>query len=58
MHYLCIVLTAGAQHREVPVRHLTKTKLAELDRTIRQYDPTLPPDTTLPQTLRPDYDLF
>lgn len=45
--------TAGAQDREVPVRRLTAANLAELDRTIRQYDPSLTPDTTLPQTIRP-----
>ena len=45
--------TAGAQNREVPVRRLTEGELAELDRIIRQYDPTLAPDTTLPQTVRP-----
>jgi hypothetical protein len=45
--------TAGAQDRQVPVRRLTEADLAELDRIIRQYDPTLAPDTTLPQTVRP-----
>jgi len=45
--------TAGAQDREAPVRQLTAADLAELDRTIREYDPTLAPDTTLPQTVRP-----
>ena len=44
--------TAGAQDREVPVRRLTDAELAALDRIIRQYDPTLAPDTLLPQTLR------
>ena len=36
-----------------PARRLTDTDLAVLERLIRQYDPTLPPDATLPQTLRP-----
>jgi hypothetical protein len=45
--------TAGAQDREEPVRRLTDAELAELDRIIRQYDPTLAPDTILPQTVRP-----
>jgi hypothetical protein len=42
--------TVGAQDRAEPVRRLTEADLAELDRIIRQYDPTLAPDTTLPQT--------
>jgi len=45
--------TAGAQDREVPVRRLSEADLAELDRIIRQYDPKLAPETTLPQTVRP-----
>jgi hypothetical protein len=45
--------TAGAQDREAPVRRLSDADLAELDRLIRQADPTLPPDTLLPQTIRP-----
>lgn len=44
--------TAGAQDREAPVRRLTDAELAELDRVIRQFDPTLAPDTVLPQTIR------
>jgi hypothetical protein len=49
--------TAGAQDRAAPARQLTDAELTELDRTIRQYDPTLAPDTILPQTIRPAGDL-
>ena len=45
--------TVGAQDREAPVRRLTDADLAELDRIIRELDPTLAPDATLPQTVRP-----
>jgi sulfotransferase family protein len=44
--------TAGAQDREEPVRRLSEAELAELDRIIRHYDPTLAPDTILSQTIR------
>jgi hypothetical protein len=45
--------TVGARDRDAPARRLTDTDLAALERLIRQYDPTLPPDATLPQPLRP-----
>lgn len=45
--------TAGAQDRPAPVRQLTDAELAELKRSIGQLDPTLAPDTLLPQTIRP-----
>jgi hypothetical protein len=45
--------TAGAQDREAPVRRLSEAELAELDRIIRRFDPTLAPDVILPQTIRP-----
>ncbi len=40
--------TVGARDMEEPVRRLTDADLAELDRYIREYDPTLAPDTALP----------
>lgn len=45
--------TVGAQDREAPVRRLTDADLAELDRIIRELDPTLAPEATLPQIVRP-----
>jgi len=47
--------TVGAQDRAAPVRRLTDAELAELDRLIRQYDPTLAPDTILARTVHPEY---
>lgn len=39
--------TAGAQDRQEPARRLTDADLIQLDRVIRQMDPTLSPDTIL-----------
>jgi hypothetical protein len=40
--------TVGAQDMEEPARRLTDAELVQLERIIREYDPTLTPDTTLP----------
>lgn len=39
--------TVGAQDRAKPVRRLTDADLAQLERIIQEYDPTLTPDTIL-----------
>ena len=40
--------TVGAQDMEDVVRRLTDAELVELERIIRQLDPTVAPDITLP----------
>ena len=46
--------TVGAHmDAQEPARRLADDDLSELDRLIRQADPTLGPDTILPQTIRP-----
>jgi hypothetical protein len=45
--------TAGAQEQAAPVRRLSDDELTELARTIHHLDPTLAPDTILPQTVHP-----
>jgi hypothetical protein len=45
--------TAGAQEQAAPVRRLSDADLTELTHAIHRLDPTLAPDTTLPQTVHP-----